>query len=62
MPKGSHTTRGGWEPRTCTTCGKPIVITRQSCTNYFDDTTNTAYAWHTTCSRPVTLNKGGGAR
>ena len=59
MAKGSHVTRGGWEPKTCATCGKPIVITRQSCTNYMDDTTNTAYAWHTTCPRPVTLNTGG---
>jgi len=59
MAKGSHATRGGWEPKTCTTCGQPMVISRQACWFHYDHTTNTAYAFHMACPRPVTLNTGG---
>ena len=58
MAKGSHTTRGGWEPRTCTTCRQPIVISRQACWFHYDHTTNTGYAFHMSCPRRVTLNGG----
>ena len=27
MAKGSHSTYGGWEPRLCEGCGKPITLT-----------------------------------
>lgn len=27
MAKGSQTTLGGWEPRLCAGCGKPVTVT-----------------------------------
>jgi len=58
MAKGSHPTRGGWEPRTCSTCAKPIVITRHACWFHYDHTTGQCYAWHMACPRTTTLNEG----
>jgi hypothetical protein len=26
MPKGSHATRGGWEPKLCSVCREPVRL------------------------------------
>ena len=53
MAKGSHATYGGWEQRTCHICGEKVVLSKpdKGLWFYYDDTTNTAYTWHTACLR-----------
>jgi hypothetical protein len=53
MAKGSHTTRGGWEPKTCCICTKPIVINRDNGLRFnFNDYTGGVLAWHVQCEKP----------
>jgi hypothetical protein len=35
MAKGSHTTRGGWEPRTCCLCGGKVTPSRNKPTDHY---------------------------
>jgi hypothetical protein len=43
--KGSHTTWGGWEPKVCWVCGKPVTL-RQSSGHSFAE----KRSWHTSCA------------
>jgi hypothetical protein len=50
MAKGSHTTRGGWEPKACDYCGRPVRVTGdEECGFEYDHRTGTAHAWHAAC-------------
>lgn len=53
MAKGSHTTRGGWEPKTCTICHQPVQVTKRPALRFhLDDLTGWALAWHVDCEQP----------
>lgn len=57
MAAGSHTTYGGWEPKTCHICGAKIVKSRDTQLEahghrfHYDHTTNTATSTHVHCER-----------
>jgi len=55
MAKGSHSTRGGWEPRHCTICGQPVKVSGETGGPLrFDcnDLTHAVHAWHGECEQP----------
>ena len=39
MAKGSHSTYGGWEPRTCYHCGRRLTLARDHAWHHYDDRT-----------------------
>ena len=49
MAKGSHATRGGWEPKTCTTCGQRILIKDTADYRYTHSQPPQVYARCKTC-------------
>lgn len=51
MAKGSHATRGGWEPKTCAVCTQPVRVSKDDCWFHFNDYTNRQYAFHFSCDR-----------
>jgi len=55
MAKGSHSTRGGWEPKTCCLCGQPVKVsgeTGRALRFNFNDYTGGVLAWHVVCEQP----------
>lgn len=53
MAKGSHTTWGAYDSRTCIICGRPIRITTQNAWVHHDDTTRTHTSTHPECGPPL---------
>jgi len=56
VAKGSHATRGGWEPKTCAVCGQPVLVSKPPAGGLdfrYDDEQQQAYAWHMACKLPV---------
>ena len=51
MAKGSHQTRGGWEPKVCCYCGGKVTTSRGPAAQFdYDHRTKTARAWHIACA------------
>jgi len=56
MAKGSHATRGGWEPKVCSTCGRPIRVSKDPALWFHLDhgPPIQVYAWHMPCRLGIT--------
>jgi hypothetical protein len=48
--KGSHATLAGWEPKTCSLCGRPVRVSRESAWYHWSHVSRTAFAVHVACS------------
>lgn len=49
MAKGSHASRGGWEPRTCCICGERILVSKESLRFNRNLELRIDEGWHVTC-------------
>lgn len=49
MAKGSHATRGGWEPTVCCICGQPILVTKQALRFNRNLEARVDQGWHVQC-------------
>ena len=56
MSRGSHPTRGGWEPKHCSVCGQPIRVSKDPALWFHKDHDDggRVYAWHMACKLPIT--------
>lgn len=57
MAKGSHATRGGWEPKHCHVCHQPVRVSKDTAWFHYSHTRNEGFAWHMNCNTRIDWNQ-----